>query len=266
MHLYYETIASSAEPPHVLYVLHGIFGAGRNWAGVARRLVRDRSDWGVRLIDLRQHGASQGFTPPHTLEAAARDLYELSQQLEESPHAMLGHSFGGKVALMYAREHGESRRHLWLIDSTPEAGAPGGSAWQMLQLVRKAPVEFEARQDLVAFLSQRGIPVATAQWMATNLEKGEHAYRWRFELQAIEELLQSFFQTDLWDVIEQPPNQAQVHIVKAKESSVLSDAAVQRILRIAQTNPRVHFHEVAGGHWLNADNPEALHTLLCTNL
>jgi pimeloyl-ACP methyl ester carboxylesterase len=249
-----------------LYVLHGVFGAGRNWATVARRLVRDLPDWAVRLVDLRQHGGSQGFAAPHTLAAAARDLYDLADQTEPPPAGVLGHSFGGKVALMYAREHGAGLRQLWVIDSSPDASEPRGSAWDMLQLVRAAPEEFEARQDLVAYLSERGIPVATAQWMATNLERGNRGYRWRFELGSIEELLQSFFATDLWDVIEQPPPQAQVHVVKAQESSVLGPAAVSRIRNIADGNKRVHVHEVSGGHWVNADNPDALLELLKTNL
>jgi pimeloyl-ACP methyl ester carboxylesterase len=268
MHLNYDTISDSPDAGKALYLLHGIFGAGRNWATVARRLVRDRSDWLVRLIDLRQHGNSQGFSPPHTLAAAARDLFELAESLGEAPAGMLGHSFGGKVALLYAREHGERLRQLWMIDSTPDARSPSGSAWDMLQLVRTAPREFGARQDLVAYLSEHGIPVATAQWMATNLEYDEagRLYRWRFDLDAIEDLLQSFFQTDLWDVVENPPANCQLHIVKASQSSVLTPVAIERINTIARRNPRVHVHEVAGGHWINADNPDRLIDLLKAHL
>jgi pimeloyl-ACP methyl ester carboxylesterase len=262
MPIYHETVFATEHPARILYFLHGIFGAGRNWASVARRLVRARPDWGARLIDVRQHGGSQGFSPPHTLQAAARDLHELARQLGETPAGLLGHSFGGKVALMYAREHGTALHQLWLVDSTPDAGPPRGTAWQMLQLVRGAPAQFGARQDLVAYLSERGIPVATGQWMASNLERAQQGYRWRFDLAAIEQLLHSFFETDLWAVIEQPPPQCEIHIVKARESSVLNEAALERIRRVTQQNARVHYHEVDGGHWVNADNPDALHALL----
>ncbi|MGH7467553.1 MAG: alpha/beta fold hydrolase [Longimicrobiales bacterium] len=262
MPIHHEPVFAADRPDKVLYVLHGIFGAGRNWASVARRLVRDRPGWGARLIDLRQHGASQGFSSPHTLQAAAGDLHELAQQLRETPAGLLGHSFGGKVALMYAREHGEALRQLWLIDSTPDAGPPRGTAWEMLQLVRDAPEPFDARQDLVAYLSEHGIGVSIGQWMATNLERSAHGYRWRFDLAAMKELLRSFFDTELWDVIEHPPPQAELHVVKARESSVLSPAASERIRQCARQNGRVYYHEVAGGHWVNADNPDALHALL----
>jgi hypothetical protein len=102
--------------------------------------------------------------------------------------------------------------------------------------------------------------------MATNLEQSGKSYRWRFELAAIEQLLQSFFETDLWPVVESPPGRAQLHIVKATQSSVLSAEAVGRVQEISRTHPRVHFHEVDGGHWLNADNPDALQRLLADQL
>ncbi|HEY0673557.1 MAG TPA: alpha/beta hydrolase [Longimicrobiales bacterium] len=261
-----EEIRSEEPGPERLYVLHGIFGAGRNWASVMRRFVRSCPDWSARLIDLRQHGNSQGFAPPHTIEAAARDLFELSQQLKETPTAVLGHSFGGKVALMYAREHGSALKQVWIVDSTPEARVPDGSAWQMLELIRKTPREFESREQLIALLTQFGVARPTAQWMATNLENQNSVYRWRFDFDAMEELLRDFFAQDMWDVLESPPGTAEIHLVKAQESSVLSAAAVARIHQIGLSNHRVFLHQVAGGHWVNAENPEGLLALLTQHL
>lgn len=265
MQLSYDTIEQGS-PSSYLYMLHGIFGAGRNWASIARRLVRERPDWGVRLIDLRQHGSSQGFAAPHTIEAAARDIAELAGHLGENPAGILGHSFGGKVALMYARAHARGLRQIWIIDSTPDARTPAGSAWRMLEIVRSCPTEFESRNDLVEQLQPAGVTLPIAQWMATNLEYRDGAYRWRFDLDAIEDLLLDFFRTDLWDVVDAPPEHADLHFVKGSESNLLDPAAVERITTISAANPRVHFHEIAGGHWLNAENPEALHDLLAANL
>src|SRR5688500_18736345 len=165
----------------MLYVLHGIFGMGRNWASVMRRFVRESPDWNARLIDLRQHGASQGFAAPHTLQAAARDLHELAAGLGETPAGVLGHSFGGKVALMYAREHGQALQQIWIIDSTPEARVPDGTAWRMLELLRQTPREFASREQLITLLESFRVQRNTAQWMATNLEATDSGtYRWRF--------------------------------------------------------------------------------------
>src|SRR5438876_3303415 len=73
--LSHSLVASNGRAPEKhLVTLHGAFGAGRNWGAIARRLVEARPEWGVVLTDLRLHGDSQGFSPPHTLDAAAADV------------------------------------------------------------------------------------------------------------------------------------------------------------------------------------------------
>src|SRR5262245_2667251 len=93
--------AAGAEPTRWMLVLPGVFGAGRNWSTVARKVVAARPEWGAVLVDLRQHGASQGFPPPHTLAACADDLRRLVAAESLQADALLGHSFGGKVGLVY---------------------------------------------------------------------------------------------------------------------------------------------------------------------
>ena len=64
--------AAGGNPERWLLVLHGIYGSGRNWGSIARRLVDARPEWGVLLVDLRLHGGStSGFEGPHTLAATA---------------------------------------------------------------------------------------------------------------------------------------------------------------------------------------------------
>lgn len=255
--------AEGADPERWLYVLHGIYGAGRNWGSVARALVQQKPEWGAVLIDLRQHGASQGFPPPHTLAAAAADLERLAAATVE-PAAVLGHSFGGKVALQYAAAVPAGLEQVWVIDSTPSAREPGGSAWQMLTAVKSMPDRFASRDEAVEAIVTHGFEPAVARWMATNLERDGDTLRWRFQLDAMEALLLDFFRTDLWHVIEREDGPF-VHIVKADQSSVLS-ADDERRARAAESTGRVAWHEVASGHWVNADNPGALLELFSTRL
>ena len=260
-----RVVGPGGEPERWLYVLPGIFGAGRNWGSVGRRLVRERPDWGVSLVDLRQHGMSQGFQPPHTVQAAAADLEGLAAVVP--PDALLGHSFGGKVALLAAAQpHFRGRvRQLWIIDSTPDAGPPAGSAWQMLLLLQRLPDDFASRAELVGALTTSRVSLPIAQWMATNLHHVHGRYRWRFDRDAMEALLRSFFDTDAWAVVEAPPPGPDIHFVRATESSVMSPEAVGRARRAGEGG-RVHVHDVAGGHWLNADNPDTIVHLLVHNL
>jgi len=244
-----------------MLMLHGIYGAGRNWASVARRFVRDRPDWGVILVDLRMHGASQGFSPPHTVQACADDVVDLVAHLGMRPEAILGHSFGGKVALLYAREAVPSV--VWVIDSTPAAREPDGSAWAMLGVLRRHPGPFADRDSAIRGMESEGFALPVAQWMSTNLEPtGGGELSWRLDVDVMEALMISFFETDAWDVVEAPPVGTEIHMVRALESSVLDPAACARIRRAGEASGRVFLHEVAGGHWLNADNPDALHELL----
>jgi esterase len=266
--LHHERIATpGSEPGRWMLLLHGIFGAGRNWSTVARRLVGKRADWGVVLVDLRQHAASQGFPRPHSLAAAAADLHELVSAEGVDASALLGHSFGGKVGLVYAKEPARPLTQLWVVDSTPDAREPSGSAWGMLQVLRRVPDSFEDREAAVRALEEQGVAGPTAQWMTTNLVRGDHGrLRWRISIDDMEELLLDFFRTDAWDVVESPPQGLVLHFVKAEESSVLSEEACRRIGEAEKRTGRVHLHRVEGGHWLNADNPDALVALLSAEL
>jgi pimeloyl-ACP methyl ester carboxylesterase len=260
-----RVIADDSTPQAWLYLVHGIYGAGRNWASVARRLTRARPDWGALLVDLRQHGGSQGFSPPHTIAAAAADLRTLADAAHAPLHALLGHSFGGKVALSYARNANPELRQLWIVDASPEARAPWGSAWQVLEVLKSMARDFVDRAEAIGALQASGIDAPVAQWLATNLELSGQRYRWRFDLASMEALLRDFFATDLWDVVESPPPGIEVHLIKAENSSVLSGETLARLERLAN-DKRLWLHRVAGGHWVNADNPDALQNLLVTHL
>ena len=263
-----------AHPRAWLLVLHGFFGAGRNWATVARRLTAARPDWGVVLPDLRLHGASQGFAPPHTLESCADDLVFLSDAaaspradgVDVPVRAVLGHSFGGKVALMYLARHPAGLRQIWIVDADPPASAPQGGAWEMLRAVKALPPSFRAREDLVADLGRSGFDRRTAEWMATNLDRAESGYRWRLDFTALEALLRDFFRTDLWGVVEGLPPGVNLRVVRATRSDIIPEASVSRLEAIGRATGRVFVDHVQGGHWLNADSPDALTVLLAAQL
>ena len=246
-------------------ILHGIYGSGRNWATIARRLVERRPEWGVLLVDLRLHGGSAGFAGPHTLEAVAADVDRLVEHLDLHAAAVLGHSFGGKVALMYAQHHGDELRQVWVVDSTLDTREPSGSAWRMIEAVRSLGDRPSSRKEAVEGLERHGYSTGIAQWMAMNLEPAGGAYRWRLDLDGVEEMLRDYFRTDLWEVVESPPPGVEVHVVRATESDALADAT-ERIEQAGRHNGRTFLHHLEGGHWINADNPDGVLRLLADRL
>lgn len=258
--------AAGRTPERWLLVLHGIYGSGRNWGTVARRIVDARPEWGALLVDLRLHGMSRDFPGPHTLAEAAADVDALVESLDFHAAAVLGHSFGGKVALMYAEHHGEGLRQVWVMDSTLAVREPSGTAWGMIETVRSLPQEFASRGEAVAALQDAGYPPGLAQWFCMNLEPQDGVYRWRLDVDGVEEMLRDFFCTDLWHVVEDPPAAAEIHVVKATESDSLDNEAMERVEAAGRANGRVFLHPVPGGHWINTDNPDAVVQLLVDSL
>ncbi|WP_324194262.1 alpha/beta fold hydrolase [Nocardia blacklockiae] len=97
-----------ADGPLVL-ALHGLTGHGRRWEALATGHLPD-----VRVIapDLRGHGRSTAL-PPWTFEAVVDDVAPL---VDGTPAVVVGHSFGGAVAIHLAHRHPELVRKLVLLD------------------------------------------------------------------------------------------------------------------------------------------------------
>ncbi|MGI9625459.1 MAG: alpha/beta fold hydrolase [Longimicrobiales bacterium] len=261
-----EIVGPGATPDQWLLLLHGIYGAGRNWSSVGRRLVRERPEWGVLAVDLRGHGNSPRMEPPHSIAACAMDLEELVVSGGYPATGVIGHSFGGKVALEFGRSAKQPPEQVWVVDSTPDVRPPGGTAWNMLAVLREHPGPFPERSAVVDAVASHGFPIPVAQWMATNAVSGEDGMVWRLDAEQMETLLTSFFETDAWEAVEAPRDGTHLHFIKATESGVLAPESVERIRAAEAATGRVSFHEVEGGHWLNADNPHALHELLLRHL
>ena len=262
---------SGGEALPVLYVLHGVLGSGRNWSSFARRLLRLRPDWRAVLGDLRLHGASQGMPGPHNVAAAARDVMELRRTASAGspgpvPEAILGHSFGGKVALEVQAASEPPLAQTWIVDSTPSAAEASGASAGMLARLEASPTDFSSRDAAVAYVRDAGFDLATARWMATNLERDGDRWRWGLDPAGLRQLLEDFAATDAWDVLENAAPDADIHFVRATRDSILSDAATNRIRNLEAQGAPVTLHTLDGGHWLHVDNPDGLLALVADRL
>jgi pimeloyl-ACP methyl ester carboxylesterase len=258
--LYQERIARGT-PARWLLLTHGIYGAGSNWRGIARKLVERRPEWGVVLVDLRQHGRSEAGDPPHTLQAAAEDLRPLLPDVA----AIAGHSFGGKVVLAARAFAPPTLLQTWMFDSSPSARQPeDSSVLRVLELMERLPRTWVKRDDFVATVTAEGHALALAQWLAMNIVPDAHGtLTLRLDLAAIRALLDSYFETDLWDVAFDPALPGTVEVVIARRSNTLS--AADRA-RLQTAPPHVHANIVDADHWLHIEAPGAVVDLLANHL
>jgi len=251
--------APGASPQRFVLVLHGILGSRSNWRSLARKLVAERPEWGACLVDLRMHGDSQGFAPTHTVRAAAADLESLDAILPVKPTAVLGHSFGGKVALAYADDRPDLQS-LVTVDSMPGAQALGrGSEVAVVTMLRELPKAWASRKDFVDAVVARGHASGLAQWLAMNVEAEGEGYALRLDLDAIGLLLDDYFAIDLWPVLESPPDGCRVGIVVGGASTVFDEDSLARATRIAEARPETTLEVIAdAGHWVHVEAPDAL--------
>src|SRR5512132_68744 len=100
-------------PPIV--ILHGLFGSAQNWHLMAERLAQS---YRVFACDLRNHGGSP-WADSMTFPEMADDLEALIDEKNLAPAIVLGHSVGGKTAMLVALKHPDLIDALIVVDIAP---------------------------------------------------------------------------------------------------------------------------------------------------
>lgn len=239
--------APSEGPRRRCLVLHGILGSGLNWRTFAKRLAEQSPGWEFELVDLRAHGRSTGFTAPHTVESAARDLLELGPA-----DAVIAHSFGGKVALAYGQI--APVEQIWVLDASPGPLPPSAmdnDVARVIAAIGEVPQPLDTRSELIEFLRDRGFSRPISLWMTTNLTAKGDGLVWRFDLPAVRALIGDYFHLDAWPWVDE-----RVRLVRAEDGGRWHG---DELVRFEQHNGLVLRDS---GHWVHVDNPDGLLQLL----
>jgi pimeloyl-ACP methyl ester carboxylesterase len=254
------------------WILHGVFGSGRNWWSFARELVRRFPAWRVVLVDLRHHGGSQGASPPDDLNAVAEDVERLALARGGPVDLLVGHSFGGKVALKLLQRGRLRPCETWLMDANPNPGPPQGPlrelqpAARVLAALARVPWPLESRGLAAGALEAQGVDQLTARWLATSLVRVEGGFAFPFPIPRLREMLDSYWEFDGWNCLQGLGGRECVHLVMGDESQHF-DAPARAAVEVAVANKYLISHGLAGaGHWLQADQPERLLQLLAPSL
>ncbi len=271
--LHYISIASRDARAWILAV-HGIFGRGANLRTLARHISQRRPDWGLLLVDLREHGLSQGSLGPHTIATAAADVAELARYLcaegGAPVAALMGHSLGGKVVTRAAEQLGTDLRQLWVLDSSPSARpkafSPPRHVPKVLSMLEELVPIAISRDDFVARVIERGFDRAIASWLAMNYQRDGAGWRFALNLAAMRSLLESYYDDDVWSLYDKRHISAEIHVVVAERSSSIQSSELDRFEVLAPGTNGLEVHGIDTGHWLHAERPEELAELVARHL
>ncbi|MBL8682226.1 MAG: alpha/beta hydrolase [Myxococcales bacterium] len=253
--------------------LHGILGSGANWRTFAKRVVARCPAWGAALVDLRLHGNSQSLAPPHTVAACAEDLFALHPLLDAPVRAVVGHSFGGKVALAYSALRAELASPIDLVvsvDSNPglrEDATGSAQIHAVISALESLPPLIASREAFSTHMRERGLSDALVAWLMMNLRPVDGGFAVRLDLAAIRAMLADYFARDDWALVEQPTD-TRVAMVVGGQSAAFSQSERDRIAAAARAHPdRVALDVIErSGHWVHVDAPDELFEIVTREL
>ncbi len=226
-------------PP--LLIAHGLYGSARNWGVIAKRLSDTRQ---VIAVDMRNHGESP-WTDSHSYPDLAEDLAEVIEDFG-GVFDVLGHSMGGKAAMMLALSHPDLVRRLVIADIAPVAY--GHSQLPFIEKMRAVDLDAVTRKsEAAAQLGVLGVEPALQSFFTQSLDVAGKRWRYNLDVLAAEmPKIMSFPDTTAhWD----GPT---LFLTGAESDYVLPEHRD----KIRALFPKARFAKIPGaGHWLHADKP-----------
>lgn len=238
-------IHGSPGPRPPLLIAHGLFGSARNWGVIAKRLAEDRQ---VIAVDMRNHGDSS-FESTHGYADMAADLAEVLAEVPTAgpvpgPADVLGHSMGGKAAMMLALTQPALVRRLVVADIAPVSY--DHSQQRYIAALRRVDLaHVTLRSEAASQLD--GIEPGIVAFLMQSLDLKEK--RWRLNLDVLER--------DMPDIVGFPQIEAEFAGPALFLSGALSDyVGPKHRSTIKALFPSARFARIPdAGHWLHAEKP-----------
>jgi esterase len=224
-------------PP--LLIAHGLFGSARNWGVIAKRLSDTRE---VVAVDMRNHGGSF-HADSHTYPDLAADLAAVLGTLP-APADVLGHSMGGKAAMVLALTHPDLVRRLVVADIAPVAYSH--SQQPQIDAMRRVDLAHVATRAEAEAQMQAASP-SIAAFLLQSLDLAER--RWKLNLDGLERAIPV---VSGWPEVTGTFPRAALFLSGEDSSYVLPEHRGT----IRALFPRARFARIPGaGHWLHAEKP-----------
>ena len=236
--------------------LHGLMGYGLNWRRIAANLGAQET---ALIYDQRGHGKSWKPMTGYAAADFADDLFLILQELKWDKVILVGHSMGGRNALMFAAKFPEKVEKLVIEDIGPESRPDAPDYYQRLFSI--VPTSFENKlrakefflNEFAALAKDFDQPQTLGPYLYSNIIDCEDGRAdWRFSKEAI---LMSVLQgraQDHWKELRQLP--MPTLIIRGESSKELSLEVSQRMLL---ANPRIQGAQISNaGHWVHSDQAE----------
>ncbi|MCD6074041.1 MAG: Alpha/beta hydrolase fold [Rhodospirillales bacterium] len=238
-----------------MVILHGLFGAGRNWGAIARKLA-DR--FHIYLVDLPNHGDSpsvEQLTYESMADAVAgflraRGIY--------GDVCLIGHSMGGKTAMTLALSDAVAMQRLIVADIAP-VPYRGHANGEIIDALSALPLErLKSRGEIDAALAPSVSDPMLRSYLLANLRRDGEGFSWRINLAGLKASLSALhaFPTFADGTRFDGPTL----VIEGGRSDYIrtEDRPVMRRLF-----PEVRFETLPdAGHWVHADAPDAVSTLI----
>lgn len=233
-----------------LIILHGLFGSSDNWLTLGRRFAED---YKVYLLDQRNHGQSF-HDDEFTYEAMANDLEQFINQKGIEKAHIIGHSMGGKTAMVFASTCPDLVDKLIVADIGPQSyPVHHATILKGLYAVRHETLgsRKEADQRMTRFIPELGI----RQFLLKNLTRVGDGFAWKINLPVIASQIEQ-----IGKGLNQNTSYHQPALfIRGERSFYIEDADLNLIHSIF-TNSEVK--TIAGaGHWLHAEKPQEFYDI-----
>lgn len=224
-----------------LLIVHGLYGSGRNWGVIAKRLSDRRQ---VIAVDQRNHGFSP-WHDSHGYEDMAGDLAQVIEA-QGAPMDVLGHSMGGKAAMVLALKYPNLVNRLIVADIAPVPY--GHSQIQYIEAMRAVDLSrIEKRSDAEAQLRDIVDDPILPSFFTQSLDVA--AKRWRLNLDALA--------ANMDEILGFPQVSGRFDGPTLFLSGALSDYVKPDHRPVIKgLFPNARFAKIPGaGHWLHAEKP-----------
>ncbi|MCA1907148.1 MAG: alpha/beta fold hydrolase [Magnetospirillum sp.] len=229
-----------------LVIMHGLLGSARNWGGIATKLGETHH---VMAVDMPNHGASP-WSEVMDYPFMARQVAEFIKTRCGGRALVVGHSMGGKAAMMLALTYPQMVERLVVVDIAPVRYTHTFAPY--IKAMRAAPIATAQRRGDVE-LAMHGViddPRVRA-FLMQNLEGQPGSYRWRPNLAVLGAAMDDILGfPHVADGISYDGPALFLH-------GALSDYVLPAHEDvIAALFPRARMQAVDGaGHWVHADKP-----------